>query len=293
MLGKLKLPFILSDANRLDRDFYSGYDERFLHRKIKVLGTLLENQGLLQQFVGEESGQEEVDRMRHALAAEVLFTEFHQFESFFAILVAPFQKLPHWIFLNTYSPGEIKFKARQFMAGKFNELSSNRAADRNTFLRDAVYQGYASESGGEEAWNTCVDNLWWIIYRMAEKYVNGDEYNSYKHGLRMMSASSTLAMSNSPTDFSTAFVLHAPHSITHLKFEKAEQGTSVSIETKSFNPLESEAHVQIMAEILANIKRVRLAALVGKERVELTLFSALDRAALQKLVVCQKWAFPA
>jgi len=292
MLGKPKLPFIFSDANRLDHEFYSGYDERFLNRKVHVLGTLLESSDLLNQFVDTKNEPDEVVRMRHALAAEVLFTEFHQFESFFAMLVAPFQQLPHWIFLNTYSPGEIKSKARQFIAGEFKELSNNPASNRDVFLQDAVYHGYASGES-EEEWKSTLENLWWIIYRMAEKYIAADEYNSYKHGLRMMSARSTLAMSGNPTDFSKAFVTHSHHSITHLKFDKTAQGTLVSIETKAFNPLESQAHVQIMADILANIKRIRLAALDGQERVEMTLFSKFDREALQKLVASQRWAFSA
>lgn len=292
MLGKPKLPFIVSDPNRLDQEFYSGYDERFLLRKAIVLGTLLERSELLEQFVAPNV-PDETDRMRHGLAAEVLFTEFHQFESFFAMLLAPFQEFPHWIFLNTYSTGEIKTKARQFIAGQFEALSNGLAPSRDQFLRQAVYHGYRGEEGSDDAWASTFENLWWIIYRMAEKYTSADEYNSYKHGLRMMSASSTLALSGNPTDFSKAFVTHSPHSITHLTFDKVETGASVSIETKAFNPRESEAHIQLMADILTNIKRIRLAALAGQERVEVTMFPKLDRGALRKLMVHQRWAFSA
>lgn len=293
MLGKPKLPFIFFDSKALDQEFYSGYDERFLHRKVKILGALLENSQLLESFMDAETAQDERGRMLHSLAAEILFTEFHQFESFFAILLAPFQPLPHWIYLNTYSTGDIRSKARQFVKGAFNDLLNDQAADRNTFLRSAVYQGYAGDAGSAEAWDASFDNLWWIIYRMAEKYIDAEEYNSYKHGLRMMSASSTMALSSNPVDLSNAFVMRSPNSITHLKFKKGTNGTSVSIETKAFNPLESQAHVRLMADILANIKRIRLAALTGQERVEVMLYSKIDREALQKLATCQKWASPA
>lgn len=292
MLGKPKLPFILSDPNRLDQEFYSGYDERFLLRKVIVLGTLLKGSELLEQFIAPNVPDEK-ERMGHALAAEVLFTEFHQFESFFAMLLAPFQEFPHWIFLNTYSTGEIKTKARQFIEGQFEALSNGLALTRDQFLRQAVYHGYVGEEGSDNAWVSTFENLWWLIYRMAEKYIGADEYNSYKHGLRMMSASSTLALSGNYTDFSKAFVTHSPHSITHLRFDNVEAGTNVSIETKAFNPSESEAHIQLMADILTNIKRIRLAALAGRERVELTMFTKLDREALRKLVVHHRWAFPA
>jgi hypothetical protein len=293
MLGKPKLPFILSDANRLDREFYSGYDAHFLHRKVKLLGAVLENPDLLAQFTDGQDGPDEAERTRHAIAAEILFAEFHQFESFFAMLVAPFQGFPHWIFLNTYSTGEIKSKARDFIDGKFEKLFKGLPSDRDTFLRQAVYQGYASEAGSEEAWNSSFENLWWIIHRMAQKYVAADEYNSYKHGLRMMSATSALGISSSPTDFSNAFVAHSKHSITHLKFEPGDCGTLVSIATKAFNPQESQAHVQIMASILENIQRIRLAVLAGQPQVQVSLFSKFDRDALQRLFVCNEWALSA
>lgn len=290
MLGKPKLPFLVNDPKRLDLKFYSGYDERFLCRKVRILGTVLNDKDLLQQFLTEDSGPEHRERMRHALAAELLFTEFHQFESFFAMLVAPFQRLPHWIFLNTYSTGMIKEKARQFIAGDFKALSNGMAQDRDVFLRHAVYNNI---SGEQSSLGPTFENIWWIVYRMAEKYSSADEYNSYKHGLRMMSTTSTLAISASPTDFSNAFVTSSPHSITHLKLTKVEAGTSVAIETKAFNPEESRAHVQIMSDILANIKRVRLAGLSGQTRVEITLFTDIDKQGLQELAVLNNWSFPA
>jgi hypothetical protein len=141
----------------------------------------------------------------------------------------------------------------------------------------------------QASWQATLENLWWVIYRMAEKYVDAEEYNSYKHGLRMMSAKSTLAVSSNPSDFSRAFVTTSAHSITHLKFDNVDAGTAVSIETKAFNPEESRAHVQLMAEILGNMKRVRLADLSGEARVEMTLFPDLDREGLQKLAVLSNW----
>jgi hypothetical protein len=290
MLKNFKLPFLVNDPKRLDVQFYSGYDERFLYRKVRVLWAALSEPDILQQFVTEDDGPDERERLRHALAAELLFAEFHQFESFFAMLVAAFQSLPHWIFLSTYSTGEIKEKVRQFIAGDFGALSNGMAQDRDGFLRYAVYNNYSDE---HTSLNETFENIWWIVYRMAEKYSAADEYNSYKHGLRMMSAMSTLTMSRNPTDFSNAFVMSSPHSITHLKLKKVDNGTSVAIETKAFNPEESCAHVRIMSDILANIKRVRLAALSGKTQAEITLFTGIDKQGLQQLAVLNDWSFPA
>ena len=94
MLGKPKLPYSVNDPQRLDLEFYSDYDERFLYQKVTLLGIALDNADLLDEISDHELPGER-DRTRHALAAELLFTELHQFESFFAILNARFQDLPH------------------------------------------------------------------------------------------------------------------------------------------------------------------------------------------------------
>jgi hypothetical protein len=123
--------------------------------------------------------------------------------------------------------------------------------------------------------------------------LNADEYNSYKHGLRMMSATATLAMCSNPADFSNAFVMRSANSVTHLAFQVQKEGTQVLVQTKGFNPEESVVHVSLMAELLANIKRVRLAGLEGTERVEIQLYGTLDRQRLQELAVYQNWGFSA
>jgi hypothetical protein len=128
MLGKRNCHFSLMIRNASISNSTRVMTNRFcLYRKTRILGRVLNDSDLLLQFHTEDSDPEDRERMRHALAAELLFTEFHQFESFIAMLVAPFQHLPHWIFLNTYSRGMIKENARQFIAGHFGTLSNGIA----------------------------------------------------------------------------------------------------------------------------------------------------------------------
>jgi hypothetical protein len=54
MLGKPKLPLLVNDPKRRDLQFYSGYDERFLYRKVRILGAVLNDLNLLQQFPPED-----------------------------------------------------------------------------------------------------------------------------------------------------------------------------------------------------------------------------------------------
>jgi len=61
MLGKPKLPLLVNDPKRRDLQFYSGYDERFLYRKVRILGAVLNDLNLLQQFPPEDWDQFEAD----------------------------------------------------------------------------------------------------------------------------------------------------------------------------------------------------------------------------------------
>ena len=160
------------------------------------------------------------------------------------------------------------------------------------FFRVAVYHGCQNEPDEQASWNATFENLWWLLHRIGEKYLEGKEYNAYKHGLRIMATELTLAASANPNDFSNAFVMRSPYSIRHLTFTPTTEGTTVSIETKAFSPTESIAHVRIMADILTAIKRIRYAAITGNPRVEVTLFPSIDRAGLQELAAFQRWVLP-
>jgi hypothetical protein len=179
------------------------------------------------------------------------------------------------------------------MDENFASASNQTVADCRSFLRLATYSGLGADDPDQESWNATFDNLWWLIYRMAEKYLDGSEYNSYKHGLRIHSAESALAVAATPRDLKNAFIMNSPHSVTHLDFKKEPGATVVMVQIKQFNPEESRVHIGIMADILANVKRIRLAMLSGAQTVEMTKFSQIDKGGLQRLATCQSWSFSA
>lgn len=62
------------------------------------------------------------------------------------------------------------------------------------FVAMAVYASYEpQEEAAKEQWDENLDTVAWLIRRMAEKYMDGKgAYNSYKHGLRVMTGESWL-----------------------------------------------------------------------------------------------------
>jgi hypothetical protein len=233
-MPKYKKPFLLHDPLRLNERFYESYDEFFLYRKVAIFEMLLNDPDLFAKFDADGDDSER-ERRRHAVAAEIHFTEAHQFESFLAMLVAPFQHLPHWIFLTTYTPKEIREKAAMLARGSYSELSGGIVSAETDFVHQAVYAGLTPQDERDSNWTKTLANVGWLLRRMADKYAKADDFNSYKHGLRIISTSASLAMGIRPnsTDMRGAIVTTAPYSITHLKLTPCEGGTAVGIEPVS------------------------------------------------------------
>ncbi len=178
-----KRKYIINDPEGLNLKFYQKYDEDFLYRKADTLLFIAEEHEKFRSFVQENDGDVEgIDsKFVETLRAEVHFTEFHQFEAFFALLIAIFQDLPHWLYLTTYPPGEIKKKVRLFLDEDIKTLTNGKLNSLEDFLNHAIYAGFVSNKQKiADNWQTNLDNIAWLLRRMSQKYLDGTEYNAYK-----------------------------------------------------------------------------------------------------------------
>ena len=120
---------IFRNPGMINRRFYDGFDHKFLYRKAQTLMFLVREQERFIEMVKQAEqahedstempllSQDIEDKYFERLRAEVYFTEMHQFEGFFALLLAVFQKLPHWLYLTLYETREIKQAIKQYLAG--------------------------------------------------------------------------------------------------------------------------------------------------------------------------------
>ena len=171
-----KKNFIIRDPDTLNLHFYERYDESFLLKKAETLWIVAQNQerfkDLVEQNGGDNSGidQSFIDAIR----AEIHFTELHQFEAFFALLIALFQDLPHWLYLTTYRTEEIKKKVQAFLNWGVKGLTNGQCKTRPEFLDLAIYAGCTSNDEHQKAnWQQNLDNIEWLVGRMAKKYIDG------------------------------------------------------------------------------------------------------------------------
>lgn len=287
-----KKTYYLKDAKDLDLQFYSRYDDSFLFRKAETLMRLVENvEKYKSALLEDDSDNFDEQKFKETLNAEIHFTEFHQFEAFFAVLISGFQNLPHWLYLTTYKSNEIKEKINAFLENDIKTVSNGVVSNSSDFINLAIYAGFKSDDERIlQKWQLNIDNVFWFITRLARKYNEGTEYNAYKHGLRVITGPTFLKFS--PTGQpDKGFQFESENSIRFLELDEVEKNKFQVKETyKHFNPIESINHLYFMCGALETIKSVRMARIKGETKANLNTFSNLDKDSLNKLRVATKWS---
>src|SRR6266699_6146027 len=152
-MAKNPPPYILRNPGQLDRRFYDVFDHKFLFRKAQTLMYLFDQKEQFKELVtksdeqSENTGSEYLssqdidDKYFEGLRAEVYFTEMHQFEGFFALLLTVFQQLPHWLYLTTYGTSEIKRAIQNYVDGNISAITNGEVNTVEEFVILAVYAG--------------------------------------------------------------------------------------------------------------------------------------------------------
>lgn len=293
--------YILRNPGHVMKRFYDSFDHKFLYRQAQTLMLLVnERERFLtllkeaEEAKGEDvntylSSQDVDDKYFEGLRAQVYFIEMHQFESFFALLLSVFQKLPHWLYLTTYTTSEIKTAIEHYVAGNISAATNDVVNTVGEFVTYAVYAGFApDEENKDSQWVESVEAIDWFIKRIGKRYLEAaPEYNGYKHGLRVLTGHSRLTMWPNDADGNRqgqGFIMgDSEDSVCYLALEdKGEGGETVSEVTKHFNPKESFEHIQIMQYILDELMRIRRAR-INKETIAYLQTIFIDRERLQAL----------
>jgi hypothetical protein len=285
-----------TSGQELNIRFYRSLDENFLLNKVATL-YLVANEFTTFKPFAESSGfdfEQNEKSFLDAIRAEIHFTESHQAESLFALLLAILQPLPHWAYLTRYETKEIRKAVEGFVQEDIKSLTSGRLDNVREFIELAVYTGVRSADPEKlQKWETNLDNIGWILKRIGEKFLDATaEYNSYKHGLRIHAGGSALSVYPDGHPEQATTLIASPDSLTFLELkDRGEGGLTIHETTKHFSVKESYAHLVFMARLIKAIKSTRLGTLTKAERVELPTFFELDRGEISKLAVVGRWSF--
>lgn len=304
--GNDPIPYVILGTNHAQNlRFYERYDEHFLFNKVATFLYILdEGEPAIKQIeerLVANGGASFSERYLESIRAEIFFTALHQCEVFFALLIAPFQPLPDWLYLTVYKTEEIKQAVEQIVANKIEGVTGGGITTIQDFIKVAVYSEVtAADPQLASRWDENIDNAAWLVKRIGKFFLKYDRaYNSYKHGLRVMTGPHQLSIGlQNPDSIITApmHVIQASEdSVTYLQKEPArevdgEKEIPISEVTKAFNPFEASFYLAKMSQMLETIKATRLTALKGGGPVEsINTFFGLDRDEVRQLEKHDEW----
>ncbi len=183
--------YIIRNPGIVMKRFYDSFDHKFLYRQAQTLMFLVNERERFTSMVkqAEETSEEGTDKYLSSqdiddkyfegLRAQVYFIEMHQFESFFALLLAAFQKLPHWLYLTTYRTSEIKTAIQNYVDGNISAVTNGVVDTVENFIILAVYAGFTPDEQEKDGrWKESVEAIDWLIkqvgmsiYRICSLYL--------------------------------------------------------------------------------------------------------------------------
>jgi hypothetical protein len=300
------IPYVfLGSANDQNLRFYEGYDADFLFNKAATLLFVIAKGGPIVEQIEAEAiaagGGKLSPKYLESLRAELFFTALHQCETFFALLIALYQPLPHWVYLTTYRNEEIKQGVEQILARQISKLTAGAVAKMRDFIKLSVY-GDVMPADPERAsrWEENLDNAAWLVKRIGDFYLEYDHaYNSYKHGLRVMTVPHWLGIAPENPDGTVQgpmrIIQSSEDALTYLQKEPVREVDGakeipISESTRAFNPFEASFYLAKMNQMLQTIKATRLAALRGDGVIpSINTYFSLNRDYVLQLAKRGEW----
>lgn len=300
------IPYVIRGTDHAQNlRFYERYDEHFLFNKVITFLYILDEGEpaikRMEEWLIANGGASFSEKYLESIRAEIFFTALHQCETFFALLIALFQPLPHWLYLTIYETQEIKQAVEQIVANRIGDVTSGRTTNIQDFIKVAVYsEVMVADTQLASRWDENIDNVAWLVKRIGEFFLKYDRaYNSYKHGLRVMTGPHQLSIGLQNPDGTIRGPMHviqaSEDSVTYLQRElvrevDGKKEIPISEVTKTFNPSEASFYLMKMSQMLETIKATRLMALKGGGPVEsINTFFELDRDKVQQLEKCDEW----
>ena len=157
-----KKKYIIRQPQTIDWHFYQSYDVDSLYNKAQTLMLVDHEKEAYKEFVGKIGGDAtELDtKYCESMRAEIYFTELHQFEVLFALMIAMYQNLTHWLFLTTYTTQDLKEKIQAFLDNDIAKLTKGRADSSLVFLNQSIYSGFITQDEEKKKrWNDNLSNI--------------------------------------------------------------------------------------------------------------------------------------
>ena len=269
-----KYSALLPEDTFNDIRFYKSFNENFLFSKVSALKAIIElSEGL--------SGADKVTTsFLEDLRAEIYFTIFMQFESLFALMMAPFQPKPHGLYMTLYQSGKLRKQIYRYVKQDIDLLTGGKERSSIDFINHALFckVSFKSSDEGSLAFKNSLVSLDNFLKMIASLYLTGSErgaeYNTYKHGVRFYLGYNSFKISEIGASDEDKVGFETQDSITYSKTEKIDSETIyVSEGLVHFDWLESYQAVRVMASCLETLKKVRISVYSKSEYPKIPNFA--------------------
>lgn len=124
-----KKVFALRTPEReLNITFYEHFDDTFLYNKgITLMYAIKQGEQFkldMNETLQSWGASPLTDKYFESLRSELYYAVLHQIEALFMLLVAPFYRIPDWLYLTAYTPDDVKEVIKQFKKGDVDSLSN-------------------------------------------------------------------------------------------------------------------------------------------------------------------------
>lgn len=179
-----------------DKLLFTSYQHGYLFEKVTLLKGIIDNPVLtLDSIQGNGDIQfKNYDAITSHLEAEIHFTMYHALESMFAMVFALIKQPDNvWVWLTTYSFHE--FGTMINCVAKSN-ISSVSEKDELETIKILFFKNCPSEFVEQEETIEMMRKLSHILKLCAKELNNKNAYNSYKHGLRIITGDIKFKLAN-------------------------------------------------------------------------------------------------
>ncbi|MCG7850926.1 MAG: hypothetical protein MIO92_00225 [Methanosarcinaceae archaeon] len=176
-------------GNDLDETLFTLYQHDFIMNKVAVLKGIVDNHTSVLAIIQENSGLEftDEDALISGLKAEIHFSKYHALETMFAITFA-LLKQPNdvWLWLSTYS-----FSTFNKMVADVSRSGISSVSGKNNFdtIQSIFFKNCPTDFLEQERTKKAIYKICNIMVLCAKELTYKSEYNSYKHGLRIIAGS--------------------------------------------------------------------------------------------------------
>lgn len=172
----------------IDRDklLFTSYQHDFILRKVAVLKSIIDNQASVIDIFQGTDGLEfkDEDALISGLKTEIHFSKYHALESMFAMAFALIKQPDDvWVWLTTYKFPEF---GRMINDVAKSDISAISEKDELETIRILFFKNCPNEFVEQEETKEMMHKLSQILTLCADELNDKDAYNSYKHGLRLV-----------------------------------------------------------------------------------------------------------